>query len=88
MLRTSSFEWVPESRAYIAYKTNLISKEPSFRKILDSNFDGGLYLIGTRKLKCFYEFDHKEIENGEVICWILKAKSNIGKGTFIKIYNS
>lgn len=90
MIQTKNFEWSPETRSFLAYATNLLKEEPSFKKIMEEDFSQGVYLYGsTSKKKCYYTLDKVEqYDDDEVFCWCLKPESRIGSGTTVKIFNS
>lgn len=89
MLRTSNFEWSGKTHSFLAYYSDLLKKEPSFKKTADAHFIDGLYLIGeVSKKKCYYTLEHIERYDGEIFCWVFKPESRIGAGTSLKIFNS
>lgn len=89
MIQTKCFEWSPKTRSFLAYASDLIKKEPSFKKIIDEDFRHGIYLYGTdSKKKCYYTLDKIERYDGEIFCWQFKPESRIGVGTTLKIFNS
>lgn len=89
MLQTKNFEWSPRTKSFLAHASDLLKKEPTFRKILDEDFRQGIYLYGTEsKKKCYYTLDKIERYDGEIFCWWFRPESRIGAGTTIKIFNS